>query len=272
MPTRTKLVAFTFLVALTMGAAACGGDDGVTDDSSTSTPGTAATLDAKTWVVQRIVVDGRPRAIVRGTTITLDFSDGRLAINAGCNSMSGPTRFEGTTLTTSAMGSTEMACERDRMEQDQFIAGFFAQPVTVTRTGGTGQLTQGGTTIDIDEQIPEPDVALEGTVWMLDTLLEGDAASSVSGARRPTLTINDEGRADVFFGCNSGGGTVKVGDGTLTFGPLAMTRMACEVEAMRVEAAVAQVLDGETVYEIAGSQLTITKGERAGVWSAQLPD
>lgn len=279
MPKRTRLATLAtlmFLLAATAGAAACGGEEVATDDGSTSTSGgtagTAATLDAKTWVVQRISVDGALRPIVQDTTITLDFSAGRLAINAGCNSMSGPTRFDDATLTVSAMGSTEMACDRDRMDQDQFIADFFAQPVTVARKGDAGQLAQGGTTIDIAEQVPEPDVALEGTVWMLDTLLEGDTASSVSVSRRPTLAIDDTGRADVFFGCNSGGGNVEIGDGTLTFGPLAMTRMACEAEAMQVEAAVARMLDGETAYEITGAQLTITKGERGGVWAAQLPD
>jgi len=50
---------------------------------------------------------------------------------------------------------------------------------------------------------------------------------SVMEPERYLLFLNPEGRAEVEFDCNSGGGEYAIDEGTLTFGPLISTRMAC---------------------------------------------
>ena len=79
---------------------------------------------------------------------------------------------------------------------------------------------------------------------------------------------DDDGNAAVFTGCNSGSTTVEVADATLTFGPIAMTKMACPGAASELEATVTTVLDGEVDYTVDGDTLTITKGSQGLVYRA----
>ena len=72
------------------------------------------------------------------------------------------------------------------------------------------------------------------------------------------MTITGD-QAQVDTGCNTGSSTVEVTDTTITFGPLALTRMACDEELTRLEASVVLVLDGEVTYEISGNTLSIRK-------------
>ena len=65
---------------------------------------------------------------------------------------------------------------------------------------------------------------------------------------------------EVFTGCNRGSGGVEVTDSTVTFGPIAITLMACEGAAGEFEAALLPVLTGEFDYVIEGQTLTLTSG------------
>jgi heat shock protein HslJ len=49
----------------------------------------------------------------------------------------------------------------------------------------------------------------------------------------------------------------------ITFGPMKQTRKRCPDEAMVVERAVAQVLQGSATYSIDGRALILTNGSRA---------
>jgi heat shock protein HslJ len=49
----------------------------------------------------------------------------------------------------------------------------------------------------------------------------------VIAPERYTLLLGDDGRARMQFDCNSGGGDYRIGTGSLEFGPLMSTRMAC---------------------------------------------
>jgi heat shock protein HslJ len=78
-----------------------------------------------------------------------------------------------------------------------------------------------------------------------------------------TLTITD-GQAQISTGCNTGSASVEITDTTMTFGPMALTRMACDDDRTRLEASVVLVLDGEVTYEISGDTLSIRKDAANG--------
>ena len=76
----------------------------------------------------------------------------------------------------------------------------------------------------------------------------------------PTLTITPDGRAEVFTGCNHGSGSARVrDDGFIDFGPLTLTRMACDASAMRVEQAVTTTLNGSVAAGFSGPNLSLSK-------------
>jgi heat shock protein HslJ len=238
------------LTALAGVFAACG-------DDTAETPLTQpAVLDGRTFVSRSTA----GLVLVDGTTVRLTFSGGGLSMNAGCNTIFGPYTVNDGVLQTGTLGSTEKACDEALMEQDRQLTDLLASNPSIRLDGDTLTLTGTGLAISLlDRVVADPDRPLEGTVWTVDGVIDGDAISNGWGGAVATLTIVD-GRAVVHAGCNSGGASVTVGDGTLTFGSVGLTKMACAPEVMELEAAVVAVLNGEVTYRIEADVLTITSG------------
>lgn len=250
-------VALVAMIAL----AGCGEDTGDTrDDGDTGAAnGDGAPRLAGEYVVTGVTEGGDARGLVSGTQARLTFDEGTLGIQAGCNHLSGDYTLDGDRLTVGPIGGTEMGCPQDRMDQDTWLAGLFAEPVTVAE--GPLTLTAGDVVLTLAErEAVSPDAAVTGTRWVLDGFVDGDAASSVPGGVEAWLMITD-GRARVMPGCNTGQGDVTVAGDTLDWGPLGLTRMACPGDRGEVERRVLSVLDGHTAYTIEEHSLTITKGE-----------
>jgi heat shock protein HslJ len=53
---------------------------------------------------------------------------------------------------------------------------------------------------------------------------------TVAAPERYTILLQTDGRAQVRFDCNRGGGVYKIAEGQLSFGPLISTRMACPAD------------------------------------------
>lgn len=96
--------------------------------------------------------------------------------------------------------------------------------------------------------------ALEGVEWTL-THLEGEA---VADGVTATLLLEGEGRrATGSGGCNRFTGTYTLAGGSLVFGGVAATRMACPSPALEVEEAYFRLLGMVGSYRTAGSGLEL---------------
>jgi heat shock protein HslJ len=200
--------------------------------------------------------------IVDGSTIRVSFADGMMTASPGCNMLSGGRyTIDGDTISVEPAGMTEMACDVPRMDQDARFVEFLSGPLTITLEADELTLTSSAASITfLDRRVADPDRPLEATSWVVDTIISGEAASSVPGNAVASLTIVD-GVAQVEAGCNSGTAPVTVGDGTITFGPLVVTDMACETPVMELEEAVVATLTGDVTYQITASRLTLTNGD-----------
>lgn len=253
-------------VALTLLVLAGCGDSGGSDAG-----GTVPDLDGTSWIGTRATEGGADRPFVAGSTLRVEFSDGSISINAGCNGLGGSYRLsDGGRLSVGTLSGTMMACDQPLMDQDTWLSGtVFASPLTVQVDGDTLTLSRPGLELVLtDRRVASPDAPLQGTAWELDGIRTGDAVSSVpQGARRPTLAVAEDGTVRLHTGCNSGGGTATVAGDTITFGPLMTTKMACAEESGReTEAAVLAVLDGAVTWSITEHTLTLTKGDRGLVY------
>jgi len=201
--------------------------------------------------------DIQGQTLVPGTRVTLTFKDdGSLGASGGCNSMGGAYAINGDRLTTSQMFMTEMGCAEPRMQQDQWLSTFLSD-VVFTLDGDTLTLDGGSATLTlVDKAVATPDQPIEGTLWVVDGIVTGEAVSSVPAGVTASIRIAD-GQAEVRFGCNTGGGPVEVTSDTLTFGPMISTKMACEPNAMAMETAVSTVLAGTVPYSIDADTLTL---------------
>jgi len=240
---------------------------GVTEPASQAQPPTAADLDGRTFVSQ----DVTGYDLADGSTVNLTFTGGQMSASGGCNTMTGAYKVDSGRLGwTGTPAGTMMACDDAAMAQDQWVATWLTDGVEASLDGDTLTLSSDDVTmVLVDDASGATDVPLVGTAWTLESLVDGETASSVpAGVEPPTLNIEPDGNAAVFTGCNRGNSHVTVADdgATATFGPMAMTRMACGDDASSVEAAVTSVLDGEVTVNIDGDQLTLANGDQSLIY------
>lgn len=222
-------------------------------------PASDARLVGRAFVSTAVTEDGSPRQLAGSTVVRLELTeDGRLIANAGCNSMQAPVRTGGGRLEVTGLASTGMGCDPARHDQDDWLARFLESTPSWRLDGADLTLTSASTQIVLrDAQVTEPDLALTGTTWTLDTIIDGEVASSAA-ADPPASLVLDGSTARVSTGCNQGSAPYRATEGTITFDSLITTRIACEPAKMALERAVVAVLDGEVRYQIDADRLTLT--------------
>ena len=105
-------------------------------------------LAGKTFVSSS--VDGHP---MDGTSVTLSFDEGGVAVHAACNTMRGAVTIDDGRLEVAAMAQTMMACADDLTAQDAFLSGFLEAGPTVSLRGRTLTLTTDDATIVAEQQV-----------------------------------------------------------------------------------------------------------------------
>ncbi len=233
------------LTLLAVALAGCGGSD---DDAALP-----ADLTGRSFVSTAV----RGHELVPGSEVTIAFEAERLSARADCNALSGAWSVEDGRLRTDGdLAQTQMACEEALMRQDEWLASFLADDPQVALDGDDLTLTGDGVTVELTEAAPAGPRPIAGTTWRLTEIHDrGGSVSSVpAGVEAPTLLIAEGGRVELFAGCNRGGGRADVReDGFVDFGPLALTRKACDSAATQVEAAVLAVLDGRAAAGFSGT-------------------
>ncbi|MCB0997694.1 MAG: META domain-containing protein [Ilumatobacteraceae bacterium] len=276
--TRSRAAAGVALAAvLAVGAAACGDD---ADDPLATEP-TATPTDPEDTVPDTtpdvLPLDGRTFLstatsgfdLVAGTTVRIQFVDGRFSASAGCNILGATYIVDGRELRVDGgIEMTEMGCEEPLMAQDSRLVDLLGSSPTITLDGDA--LTIASTLASItflDREVADPDRPLEGTLWTLTSVVDGESASSLPTDAVSTIQLVD-GRLLVATGCNTGSASAVVAGDTLVLGPLALTKMACDDARMQLEAAVVAVLDGTVGVAIEAGTLTLTSGDRGLAYTA----
>ncbi|MGH9011764.1 MAG: META domain-containing protein [Acidimicrobiia bacterium] len=258
---RTKTTTTLLLLALVLAGGACGRERLPQAGAADSTGGEPW---GRTFLSTSVTENGQPKPLVAGTRITLNFfADGhRLGAQAGCNQMGGPASFEGGRLVVSDMSTTEMGCDPPRHAQDEWLARFLTSKPTWVRSESTLTLDNGTVRIVLeDREVADPDRPLRGTKWVVDPIVDRDAASSVPAGVEAHLTFEDGNRFGGNTGCNGMGGNSAVHEGrsTITFSEVITTKMACDDDRMRVERAVLATLDGDVAYQIDADVLRLDR-------------
>ncbi|MFD9698928.1 META domain-containing protein [Lentzea sp. NPDC059081] len=245
------------VVAVALLAAACG----------SRSAGGGGDVVGKVFHSTSVTEQGKPRALVEGTRVQLRFTDdGRLLANAGCNQMQGPVSLDDGKLAVSELGMTAMGCPDPALHtQDEWLSKFLSATPSWRMDGANLVVTGPDAEIVLAQEVP---ATLEGGKWTVDTLLTGNAASSVPGGVVATLAFQD-GRAEVAAGCNSGSAGYRTAGQEITFEQLVLTDKACGPEEMAVEKAVTQTLQGTVKYTVDGKKLTLTTADGSGVGLAK---
>ena len=72
----------------------------------------------------------------------------------------------------------------------------------------------------------DPQSVLNKT-WQWESTITPVEKITVSNPERYTILLKTDGKTQVRFDCNRGGGNYEISEGKLSFGPLMSTRMAC---------------------------------------------
>lgn len=247
------------LLALLIVLTACGkqASPGAPDDSG---------LRGREFISSAITESGKPYQLADGTKVRLNFTgDGRLMADAGCNSMGGPVSVDGGKISVSELAMTGMGCPGARMDQDGWLAKFLQAKPSWRFDGQALVVTSGATEITLqDRTLAEPDLVLVGQHWVVDTIIDGEAASSVPAGAVASLTFA-EGTITVDTGCNQGSGNYRIKGNTISFDPIATTKKACQEDRMTLERAVLGVLTGQSTYEIKANRLTLKGSGGRGI-------
>jgi heat shock protein HslJ len=197
-----------------------------------------------------------------GVAATLVVEDAQVRGVSFCNSYSGSYTLDGDVLAVEGLGGTDMGCAPDVLAAETAFLTALGSADRMTRDGADLVVTGPDGSLRFSRQEPVPDRELASTTWTLDTLVDGEVASSVLGSA--TLSLAPDGTATGSTGCRGFVGTWQVAGDVLT---LDVTRddIGCPADLGRQDEHVLAVLDAGPRYAIDGDRLTLTAADDRGL-------
>jgi heat shock protein HslJ len=162
--------------------------------------------------------------------------------------------------------TTEMGCDQPRHEQDEWLATFLGSQPQVRLVGNDLTLEGGGTVLRLlDREVAEPDLTLVGPTWTVESLITGDAVSTVPAGASATFAFKADGTVDVSPGCNRGSGTWRLEGTGLAIENVGLTKMACDGPQGQLEAFVLQVIEAGTLTATIDASVLTIQGPGGGL-------
>ena len=255
-----KQTILALLLALPL--AACSGAAPSPSPTPSDPPAVDVDLNGS-WQLEQGTVRGEAIPILDTHRITLVVEGATAGGIAACNHYGGTITVAGDEVGFSALSQTEMACDPpESMEAEQRYLTGLGQVHTGVRDGESLVLTGVGVELRFKLQAPVPEAALVDTEWVLDSLIDGEVASSTIGDAR--LELRSDGTFLGSTGCRDLTGRYIIYGDTVQ-----VTEMGADGECP--EALVDQdghiigVIEGPFTVVIEGNTLTITSPGSQGL-------
>lgn len=201
--------------------------------------------------------------LVDGWPITLTFDEDTFGGTAACNGYGGSYTFDGSAITLSELGWTEMGCDGSVMESEAAFLESLQLVGSAELADDQLLLTADGVELTFAPETPVPTAELVGQLWLLDTLIQGEAASSVQGD--PALLLLDaDGNVSGGTGCRTFTGSYIVNGGSVLFPDFAMEG-DCVAQLSEQDNLVVTVLGDGFTPTIDGERLTLTSAGNEGL-------
>lgn len=254
----SRIIPAAFLLVLV--AVACGTDDPQSDPSSGGgNPGdqSARSIDGD-WLLIAGSIDGNPLNLKPDYDVTLTIAGTDIGGRAACNGYGGSAVIARDTFSIDGISMTEMGCEPSIMDLEATYAEALLRVGSATRTGEALRLTGDGIDLAFETIPPVATAELLGTVWVLDTIIEGDAASStLVSADEATLSLAVDGTFTGSTGCRTISGDYVIATGSVQFTSWG-AEGECPSELAAQDSQVITVLEGPFTVVVDGDRLTVT--------------
>lgn len=251
-----KLLAVACAAALLV---ACGESDTPDRGGDSPPPPSGPDVDAKgLWTLESGHSPSGEIEVPDGTRITMEVLDDEIRGSAGCNSYGIGITIEGDTFASGGPAlTTEIACPPEIARVEERFIEAIDESDTIARSRRTLTLTGPDTELVFRLVPPIDPKPLTGTTWVLDTLVDGDLASStLASADAARLVLNDDGTLEGTTGCRSFTGGWEVSGDVVS-----VTSMVFEGDcrtAAEQDSHVVSVLGGGFRAERDADRLTLT--------------
>jgi heat shock protein HslJ len=189
----------TVIVVLVALLTACARFAPGADGSASPEPSAGAPDLAGAWVLRQGRGSDGEIVVPDDYRITLIFTGDEIGGQA-CNHYGGDYQLSADgTLRLGVMSMTEMACAEPMMTAEAAYHAALNEVRSVARAGDVLTLSGEGTELVFELLPPVPDAALQGTRWVLESLVSGDAVSSVQGDA--WLVLEPDGTMTGSTGC-----------------------------------------------------------------------
>lgn len=255
------------LVTAVLAAAACG--DGAASPEPPT--GTSPSFDGA-WVLAAGTLDGADLALDSRYRVTLTIEGDQVSGTAACNHYGGTAVLAGGGFRVGGLGMTAMGCEPPVMDLEQAYTAALMRVASAERTADLLTLSGDGVSLTFTLLPPVPTADLIGVTWVLDTLIDGETASStVAGAGPAILRLDPDGTLEAGTGCRGFSGEYTVSGDTVWFTTFGQDGDAeCPPGMAAQDGHVVTVLGDGFTAAIEGDLLTLTSTGGLGlVYRAQ---
>jgi len=221
------------------------------EPSPAASPGSSSSaveLVGPTWTVTSIA----GKDVVAASRPTMTFGgDGRVQGTGSCNSYGGPYQVDGDAMDIGDLASTMMLCA-DEAIAAQETAFFAALAAAQTwRIDDSGALVLEGASRIVAERGAVEASRSPGATGLVGAWDLAEMGPTADFAHlQPTIEFAADGTVSGFAGCNTFTGGYTTDGAALTFGPLALTKMACQRPGSAVEADYLNALAGVSGWAV----------------------
>jgi heat shock protein HslJ len=222
-------------VLLALGLLGCG---------SAGAPTTAGgPVDATgSWQLARGQLDGAAMPIAADFPITLTVAGTQISGRAACNFYGAEIDAGGGRMRLTMTSMTAMACPEPVMATETAFTTAIDRIDTVERDGASLVLRGSGVRLEFERLAPPPVAEMVGTEWILESLVKGEAISSIAGARA-TLRFDPGGTFSGSTGCRTFRGKWVAADGGIATPELGMDG-ECPANLAAQDSHVVSVIEG----------------------------
>jgi heat shock protein HslJ len=223
-----RLTLIALLAALCAIGLACGNEPAAVPLETTETAVQPEFEDVYWRLLEYRGESGEMTSVLERVTVDVKFNDGELGGSAGCNRYFGSYVLGGSNQLTpgSEMGSTQMACEPEVMDQEQRYLALLGQVVAVDRAEDRLLLEDADSKILLKFVATEP-ATLEDTAWEAAGINNSKGGVVSTATTSFSTAMFTEGQLSGTGGCNRFTATYETGGDQITIGPAAATRMFC---------------------------------------------